>query len=389
VSVEKKDTKKMYLDHNATTKVDPIVLDEMLPYLRDIFGNPSSIHLFGQDAKSGIELARRRIAVEISASQDEIYFTSGGTESNNLAIKGVVYSLKAKGNHIITSKVEHLSVLEVCKALEREGFRVTYLDVDEYGMVKPEDVLSAINPSTILITIMYANNEVGTIQPIKEISEIAKDKGIYLHSDAVQALGKIKLDVEDLQVDLLSISAHKIYGPKGVGALYIRKGTRIKRITDGGHHERDLRPGTENVAGIVGFGKATESVCNDLRFEGIKRLRDRLQNGIIDNIKDVKINGHPKMRLPNTLNISIKGVEGEMVLLQLNLKGIACSAGSACTSASSHPSHVLSAMNVPREFIQGSLRFSLGKENTQEEIDYTIDTLVEIVSRIRSISPKY
>jgi cysteine desulfurase len=303
----------------------------------------------------------------------------------------VAYALKDRGNHIITSKVEHLSVLGVCKALEEEGFRVTYIDVDTYGMVKPEEILAAIEPSTILISITYANNEVGTIQPIKEISQIAQDKGIYLHTDAVQAFGNLKFKVEDLGVDLLSLSSHKIYGPKGAGALYVKKGTRIVSILHGGGHEKRLRPGTENVPGIVGFGKAAEIAANKVEENKnyLTKLRDQLYNGVVERIEDVSLNGHPTWRLPNILNISFGGVEGELLMLNLELKGIICSAGSAYTLNSSQPSHVLTAMGVPKDKAWEAIRFSLGRNNTEEEVNYTIDVLEEVISQLRSISEVY
>lgn len=384
--------KRIYLDNNATTPVHPEVLEAMLPYFKEIFGNPSSIHWFGQQAHIAVENAREKVAELIGADDtSEIIFTSGGTEANNLAIKGVAFALKEKGNHIITSQIEHHAVLNPCKNLEKFGFEITYLPVDKYGIVDLEALKKSISPKTILVSIMFANNEVGTIQPIEEISKICQKNGVYFHTDAVQAVGKIHIDVKKLGINMLSLSAHKIYGPKGVGALYIKKGTRIQPILHGGHHEKNRRAGTENVSGIVGLGKACEIAKRDIEQEikNLTYLRDKLWKGISEKIDNVQLNGHPEKRLPNTLNVSFKYIEGESILLNLDLKGVAVSTGSACTSGTLEPSHVLEAMGVDPVFSQGAIRFSLGRENTEEEIDYVVNILPEIVSKLRAMSPLY
>lgn len=383
--------KRVYLDHNATCPVHPEVLEAMLPYLRENFGNPSSLHSFGKRARKGVEEAREKLAKLIGCLPEEIIFLSGGTEANNLAIKGVAEALKSKGNHIITSKVEHHAILNPCKRLESLGYEVTYLEVDRWGRVDPEEVRKSIRSTTILITIIYANNETGTIEPIARISEIAREKGVYFHTDAVQAVGKIPCQVEKLGVDMLSLSGHKIYGPKGIGALYIKKGIKIHSLLQGGHHEKNLRAGTENVPGIVGLGKAAEIALRDREKERgwLLNLRERLERRLKEEIESIHIHGHPTERLPNTLNVSFEGVEGESIILNLDLKGIAVSSGSACTSGSLEPSHVLSAMRVPAPIAQGSVRFSLGRGNTQEDIDYTVEVLKEIIERLRELSPLY
>lgn len=373
---------RVYLDHNATTPLLQEALEEMLPYYREDFGNPSSSHIFGQRAREGIEKARWRVARAISCTPEEVIFTSSGTEANNLAIKGIAFANKEKGNHIITSKIEHHALLSPCKWLEGEGFCVTYLDVDRFGMVDPNELLSAITKETILVTIMHANNEVGTIQPIRELSKIARERGVYFHTDAVSSFGKIEVDVDKLGVDLLSISSHKIYGPKGVGALYVRKGTRISPLIHGGGHERGRRAGTEDVAGIVGFGKAAELAIEEKIH--IRELRDRLYNGIIDRIDGVTLNGHPTHSLPNTINLLFRGVDGETLMAALDLKGIATSVGSACSQG---PSHVLLAMGLKDEEVGSSIRFSLGRGNRREEIDYVLEVLPRVVNHLRSISP--
>lgn len=394
--------KKVYLDHNATTPTHPEVVKAMLPYYEEVYGNASSIHRFGQEARKAIDEAREKVAGFIGAKVEEIVFTSGGTEADNFAIKGVAYRNEKKGSptstgrrtggkHIITSAIEHHAVLNPCKYLEEKGFKVTVLPVDEYGVVNPDDVRKAITNETILITVMYSNNEVGTIEPITEIGRIAKEKGIIFHTDAVQSVGKIRVNVEELNVDLLSLSGHKIYGPKGIGALYIRKGTRIEPLIVGGHHERNRRAGTENVPGIVGLGKAMETASGDMQEENqrIIHLRDKLWAGIRQRMDSVELNGHPEKRLPNTLNVSFKFVEGESIILNLDMKGIAVSSGSACTSGSLEPSHVLKAMNVEPATAQGSIRFSLGRDNTEDDIGYVLKVLPEIVSRLRKMSPLY
>lgn len=383
---------KIYLDHNATTPVHPEVLKAILPYYEAEFGNASSIHSFGRKAREAVEGAREKVAKLIGPCESvDIVFTSGGTESDNFAIKGVASASRNKGRHIITSKIEHLAVLSVCEFLGKNGYEVTYLPVDEYGTIDIDELKNTIRADTILISIIFANNEVGTIQPIEEIAEIAYEKGILFHTDAVQAVGKIPIDVEKMGIGLLSMSAHKIYGPKGVGALYINKKANITSFIHGGHHERNRRAGTENVPGIVGFGKACELAQRDMGKEltRLTALRDRLWNGIARNVKDVKMNGHPTKRLPNTLNVSFKYVEGESIILNLDLKEIATSSGSACTSGSLEPSHVLKAMGVETAVAQGSVRFSLGRANTQADIDKVIKEIPPIIERLRDMSPLY
>lgn len=384
--------RKVYLDNNATTRMREEVFEAMLPYCRDIYGNASSVHEFGRIARRAIDESRQRTAALLGAESDqEIIFTSGGTEADNLAIKGVAHALKAKGNHIITSSIEHHAVLNTCKFLEQNGCKVTYLPVDKDGIVDLGELERAITDKTILITIMYANNETGTIEPIEEIGKIAKAKGIYFHTDAVQAVGKIPFAMNKLNVDLVSMSAHKIYGPKGVGALYIKKGVKIDPQMHGGHHEMGKRAGTENVAGIVGLGKAAELARQEISKEAeeMKHLRDYLYQGITSKIEFVKLNGHTEKRLPNTLNIGFKYLEGESIVLNLDMEGIAVSTGSACTSGSLEPSHVLTAMGVDPAETQGSIRFSLGRDNTKADIDYVLDVLPSIIKRLRDMSPLY
>ncbi|HHV62887.1 MAG TPA: cysteine desulfurase NifS [Firmicutes bacterium] len=380
---------KIYLDHAATTPMRPEVLDAMLPYLKDRFGNPSSIHSFGREARKALDEARDKIAAIIGAGPDEIIFTSGGTEADNSAIKGIALARRDKGNHIITSSIEHHAVLDSCKALEKQGFKVTYLPVDQYGLVRPEDVRSAITDETILISIMHANNEVGTIEPIAEIARVAREKGVYFHTDAVQTVGQIPVNVEDLGVDMLSLSAHKFYGPKGVGALYVRKGVRALPFMHGGGQERGRRAGTENVPGIVGMAYALELAVKEMD-ENIKKvsgLRDALIRGVTERIDHVRVNGHPVKRLPGNASFCFEFVEGESILLNLDMKGIAGSSGSACTSGSLEPSHVLLAMGLPHEIAHGSLRLTLGRDNTMEQVRYVLDVLPEIISKLRSMSP--
>jgi cysteine desulfurase len=383
--------RKVYLDHNATTPVHPEVLEAMLPFYKEKFGNASSIHSFGREAKVALDESREKVAKFLNADPLEIYFTSGGTESDNLAIKGVAWANKNKGKHIITSSIEHHAVLESCKFLEREGFEVTYLPVDRYGIVDPEELRKNLRKDTIIVTIMYANNETGIIEPIEEFSKIAKEIGVYFHTDSVQAGGKIKIDVNKLGVDLLSLSAHKFYGPKGVGALYIRRGVRLTPLAHGGHHEKARRAGTENIPGIVGLAKALEIAHRDMEKEGerLKNLTNSFFEKVTKKIPDVFMNGHPEKRIPNTLNLSFKGVEGESIILNLDLKGIAVASGSACTSGSLEPSHVLSAMGVAPDLAQSSLRFSFGRSNTIEDVDYVVEVLPEIVSKLRAMSPIY
>jgi len=382
---------KVYLDHSATTRTDEDVARLMVEYMTDLYGNPSSVHSFGRVTRKAVEEAREKTARAIGAEPNEIIFTSGGTEADNLAIRGVAYANKKRGNHIITTSIEHHAVLDTCKSLEREGFQVTYVPVDEEGLIKLEELKKAITDQTILISVMHANNEIGTIQPIREIGALAKEKGIYFHSDTVQSLGKIPVNVNDLNIDLLAVSAHKFYGPKGIGCMYMRKGVRLLPIIFGGAQERKRRPGTENVPGIVGFGMAVEKAVSLLneQIPYQTRLRDRLISGIKEKIDYVQLNGHPTQRLPNNVNLSFRFIEGESLLLSLDMKGIAASSGSACTSGSLDPSHVLLAIGLPHEIAHGSLRMTLGKDNTEEQIDYVIEVLPEIVDRLRAMSPLF
>lgn len=381
--------KKVYLDNNATTALAPEVLEAMLPFYREEFGNPSSIHAFGRGVRVAIDEAREEVAKLVGAEPGEVIFTSGGTEADNFAVKGVAYACQEYGRHIITSAIEHPAVLNTCQYLEERGFRVTYLPVNGQGLVDPEDVRKAIDRGTILITLMHANNETGTLQPIREIGEIARERGICFHTDAVQSVGKLPFQVKELGANLLSLSAHKIHGPKGMGALYLEKGTKLHPLLHGGHHERGWRAGTENTAGIVGLGRACRLAAQGLpeELQRLAALRDRLEQGIQERIRQVKLNGHPTQRLPNTLNCSFWGIEGESLLINLDLEGIAISTGSACASGSINPSHVLLAMGIPEEICRSSLRFSLGRYNTAEEIDYTLEVLPRIVDRLRRISP--
>jgi cysteine desulfurase len=383
--------RRIYLDHNATTPVHPEVFEAMLPYYKDKFGNASSIHSFGREAKVALEESREKVAKFINASPQEIYFTCGGTESDNLAIKGIAFANRKKGKHIITSKIEHHAVLESCKFLEKEGFEITYLPVDKYGFVDPDELKKAIRKDTVLVSIMHVNNEVGTIQPLEELCKITKEKGAYFHTDAVQSVGKMPVDVQKLNVDMLSMSGHKIYGPKGVGAIYIRKGTRITSWSHGGSHERSRRAGTENVPGIVGLAKTVEIAQRDMEQQSqqMKNLTEAFYQKVTHAIPDVILNGHLEKRIPNTLNLSFKAVEGESVILSLDLKGVAVASGSACTSGTLEPSHVLSAMGISPEIAQGAIRFSFGRENTMEDVEYVVGVLPEIVSRLRAMSPLY
>ncbi|MFZ5966000.1 MAG: cysteine desulfurase NifS [Bacillota bacterium] len=384
-------SKRIYLDYSATTPMKKEVLDEMLPYFSDLFGNPSSIHAYGREAKKALDIARERVAKAIGAKNDEVFFTGGGSEADNWAIKGIVYANRDKGNHIITTKIEHHAVLHTCEYLEKNGFEVTYLDVDKYGMISVEELRNAITDKTILITLMFANNEIGTIQPIKEIGEIAKEKKVYFHTDAVQAFGNVKIDVNDLNIDLMSISAHKIYGPKGVGALYVRKGVKIHSLVHGGAQERRRRAGTENITGIVGFGKAAALVSENLadHIEHVKTLRDKLIHGIMENVDYVRLNGHPEHRLPGNANFAFEFIEGESLLLSLDMMGIAGSSGSACTSGSLDPSHVLMAIGLSHEIAHGSLRLTIGDPTTEEDIQYVIESIPKVVDRLRQMSPLY
>ncbi len=383
--------KRIYLDYSATTPTHPEVLKAMLPCFTDAFGNPSSIHSCGQETKEAVETARAKLAGLIGSRDEDIVFTSGGTEADNFAIKGIAFANERRGNHIITSVVEHHAVTETCRFLEKRGFKVTYLPVDEHCVVNPDDVRRAITARTILISIMHANNEVGSLQPVAEISKIAREAGVYFHTDAVQTVGHIPVNVKRLGADLLSISAHKLYGPKGVGALYIRKGTKLSPFMHGGEQERGLRASTENVPGIVGFGVAAELAGREMdeEAERLTRFRDRLTNGLLSSIAHTRLNGHPINRLPNNVNISVDFVEGEAILLNLDLAGICASTGSACSSQSAEPSHVLLAMGLSHEQARGSLRFSLGKWTTEAEIDKVLDVMPQIVAKLRGMSPLF
>ena len=381
--------KRIYLDYAATTPTCPEAVEAMLPYFTESFGNASSIHSYGQEAKQALEEARSKVASLIGAGSEEVVFTSGGTEADNCAIKGVAYANQSRGNHIITSAIEHHAVIESAEFLEIQGFEVTCLPVDEYGLVDPEQVREAITGKTILITIMQANNEVGTIEPIAEIGKIAREAGVYFHTDAVQAVGRIPVDVNELGVDLLSSSAHKLYGPNGVGILYIRKGTKLVPFMHGGEQEGGWRAGTHNIPGIVGFGKAAEMAQQEMAGEAkrLTVLRDRLINGLLERIEHTHLNGHPSQRLPNNVNISFEFVEGESVLLNLDLEGISASTGSACSSLSIEPSHILLALGVPPEQAHGSIRFSLGKWTSEEDIDRVLEITPKIISKLRAMSP--
>ena len=381
--------RRIYLDYAATTPTHPEVVKAMLPYFTDAFGNPSSIYSYGQEAKGALEGARDKVADLIGAQSSELVFTSGGTEADNFAIKGFAYRNHVKGNHIITTLIEHAAVINTCKFLERRGFRVTYLPVDGYGLVEPGNIKKAITGKTILISVMHANNEIGTIEPIAKIGKIAKEAGIHFHTDAVQTAGHIPVDVNELGVDLLSMSAHRLYGPKGVGALYIRRGTKLLPVMHGGEQERWRRATTENVPGIVGFGKAAEVSQQEMSqdAERLTYLRDQLIKGLLERIDHTRLNGHPLKRLPNNVNVSVDFVEGESMLLNLDLEGICAATGSACASSSLSPSHVLLAMGLPPEQAHGSLRFTLGKWTTEEEIGRVLEVLPRVVAKLRAMSP--
>ena len=382
---------RIYLDYAATTPCDEQVVEAMRPYFTEKFGNPSSIHSFGQEAKKGMEDSRQILADFLGAKPEEIVFTSGGTESNNFAIFGVFSALTKKGNHIITSNIEHHAISEPCKALEKHGCSLTYVKVDKDGIVDPQEVKKAITDKTVLISIMQAINEIGVIQPIAEIGKIAKEKGIAFHTDAVQTVGHIPVNVNDLNVDLLSLSAHKFYGPKGVGALYVRKGTRINRLLHGGDQEKGRRASTSNVSGIVGLAKAIELCKAKMKEEADLQisLRDSLIKGLLAKIDQCRLNGHPALRLPNNVNMSFEYIEGESMLLNLDMLGIAASTGSACTSSSLEPSHVLLAIGLPHEIAHASLRFSLGRWTRKSDVDYVLDVLPGIVDKLRQMSPLY
>ncbi|KNF09891.1 cysteine desulfurase IscS [Gottschalkia purinilytica] len=384
-------TRQIYMDNAATTPIKKEVLDAMMPYFTEKFGNASSVYRVGRESKKALDESREKVAKSIGAKPKEIYFTGGGSEADNWAIKGVAFANRNKGNHIITSKIEHPAVLNTCEYLEKEGFEVTYLDVDEYGLINLDELKNSIKDETILITIMFANNEIGTIQPVKEIGEIAHQKGIYFHTDAVQAIGNVAINVEELNIDMLSLSAHKIYGPKGVGALYIRQGVKVHPYMHGGAQEKSRRAGTENIPGIVGLGKAIELATNNLEEHNSKllKLRNKLINDVMSKIDYVRLNGHPEKRLPGNVNFSFEFIEGEALLLSLDMVGIAGSSGSACSSGSLDPSHVLMAIGLPHEIAHGSLRLSLGDFNNEEDIDYVVENLGIIVNRLRQMSPLY
>jgi cysteine desulfurase len=388
---QEKKMNPIYMDYAATTPTDRRVIEAMLPYFGEIYGNPSSLHGFGQEARAAMEEVRAKIASFLGAKPTEIVFTSGGTESDNFAIKGVAWANRNKGDHIITSGIEHHAVLETCRFLEKEGFKVTYLPVDKDGLVDPAEVAQAITDRTVLISIMHANNEIGTIEPIAEIGRIAKEKKVYFHTDAVQTFGHLPITVDGLNVDLLSASAHKLYGPKGVGLLYIRKGTRIVPFMHGGEQESGRRASTQNVSGIVGFGKAVEIAAATLAEEAVRltSLRDRFIKGIFERLDGIRLNGHPTRRLPNNINISVESIEGEGMILSLDMMGIACSTGSACSSSSLEPSHCLLAIGLPHELSHGSLRFSLGMHTKEIDIDTVLEALPQIVGRLRAMSPLY
>jgi cysteine desulfurase len=379
--------RRVYLDHNASTPVHPEVVRAMLPYFEERFGNPSSVHDFGREAREGLDTAREQVAGFLEVGKDEIVFTSGGTESDNLAVKGVA-AARGRG-HIVTSQIEHHAVLRTCQSLEGQGFGVTYVPVDEHGMVDPDDVRRALRADTILVSIMHANSEVGTIQPAQEIGRVTRERGIPFHVDGVQTFGKVPIDLEAFGIDLLSFSSHKIYGPKGVAGLYIRKGTRMVSIQHGGDHERRRRAGTENVAAIVGFGQAVEVRARDMHEEAVRvvALRDRLWDGISARVPDVRLNGHPIRRLPGTCNMCFRNVESESIVLGLDLKGIGVSAGSACTSGNVEPSYVLVGMGVPLDWAMGSVRCSLGRGTAAEDIDYVIESVEPLVAKLRDLSP--
>lgn len=382
-----------YLDNNATTRTDPAVIEAMAPYFGEKYFNASSIYSSAQYVRKDIEAAREEAAKFINADPKEVIFTSGGTESDNFAIKGIAYANSDKGRHIITSKIEHPAVLETCRYLEKNGWEITYLNVDKYGMVSPDELKKAIRKDTVLISIMYANNEIGTIEPIEEIGAIAREAGIYFHTDAVQVAGKIPIDVKKLNVDMLSLAAHKFHGPKGIGLFYLKKGVRIHSISQGGHQERSKRSGTENVPAIIGMAKACEIAGEHLKdtagMAEIKALRDALEKGLLEKIPDIIINGHPEKRIDNTLNVCVKHIEGEAMLIHLDFDGICVSSGSACASGSLEPSHVLLALGLPHEIAHGSIRFSFSKYNTEADVKKVLEVMPGIVEKLRKMSPMW
>ena len=383
--------KLIYLDNAATTKTAPEVVEAMLPYFTELYGNPSSVYNFSQKSKEAITAGREKIAKTLGASPEEIYFTAGGSESDNWALKATAEAYASKGNHIITSKIEHHAILHTCDWLEKHGFEITYVDVDEFGKIKLDELKKAIRPTTILISVMFANNEIGTIQPIKEIGEIAHEHGILFHTDAVQAYGQLPINVDELHIDMLSSSGHKLNGPKGIGFLYIRKGVKIRSFIHGGAQERKRRAGTENVPGIVGYGVAAERAANTMEERTAKerKIRDHLIDRVLAEVPYTRLNGHRTDRLPNNANFSFQFVEGESLLIMLDMDGICGSSGSACTSGSLDPSHVLLAIGLPHEIAHGSLRLTLSEETTMEDVDYVVDCIKKIVERLRSMSPLY
>jgi len=382
---------RIYLDNAATTQLDEVVLEQMLPWLRERYGNASSVYQTGREARKAVEEARRQVARALNCTASEVFFTGSGTESDNWAIKGAAWAHQDKGRHIVSTAIEHHAVLHTLQALEKQGFSVTYVPVNEFGRISPEDIRAAVRDDTILVSVMAANNEIGTLQPIAQIGQIAKAQGVLFHTDAVQAVGAVPVDVENWQVDLLSLSAHKFHGPKGAGALYVRKGVRLEPLLHGGAQERNRRAGTENLPGIVGLGKAIELACEDIegKAQAVTELRDMLIAGILADIPQVRLNGDPVHRLPNNVNISVRFVEGEVLLLRLDLAGIAASSGSACTSGSLDPSHVLLAIGLPHEIAHGSLRLSLSKKTTREEVEEVLRVLGEVVRKLREMSPLY
>lgn len=381
----------IYLDNAATTKVAPEVVEAMLPYFTENYGNPSSVYGFAAKNKEAITKQREIIANALGASKEEIYFTAGGSESDNWALKATAEAYKTKGNHIITTKIEHHAILHTAEYLAKQGYEITFLDVDEDGMVKIDELKAAIRPTTILISVMFANNEIGTIQPIREIGAIAKENGILFHTDAVQAFGQVPINVDDYHIDMLSASGHKLNGPKGIGFLYIRKGLKLRSFVHGGGQERKRRAGTENVPGIIGIGTATDRAMRTMKERTAREteLRDYLIERILDEVPYTRLNGHPSKRLPNNANFSFRFIEGESLLIMLDMKGICGSSGSACTSGSLDPSHVLLAIGLPHEIAHGSLRLTLSEDTTKEEIDYVVESVKEIVARLRSMSPLY
>ncbi|MGB2897767.1 MAG: cysteine desulfurase NifS [Candidatus Acidiferrum sp.] len=382
---------RVYFDYNATTPVEPEVLDAMLPYFSGEFGNAASIHTPGQRARAAVETAREQVAAVIGARAQEIVFTSGGTESDNHAIFGIVEAAGGHEKHVITTAIEHEAVLNACQALEKNGVRVTFLATNREGQIDLDELRQAVRPETALITVMHANNELGTVQPLEEIGRIAKERDIYFHTDAVQSAGKVPIDVNKIGVDLLSLSAHKFYGPKGIGALYIRSGTRLRQLLYGGHHQRGFRPGTENVAGIVGLGKAAEIARESLGADArrVSTLRNKLERGLLARVPHARVNGGAASRTPNTTNLVFPGIEGEALLIALDLKGLACSTGAACSSGAVEPSHVLTAIGLPPEEARASLRFSLGRHTTEQEVDFALQVVPSAVEQLRELSPTY